>query len=72
MPCRSLLNDPAHGDDVLLPVTLERGDLDVLAGLRRLNDQPLANVHADVPGILSRAVGARGKQQVPGMRSLNE
>jgi hypothetical protein len=28
-------------------------------GLRHLNDHPLANVHADVPGILSRAVRAR-------------
>jgi hypothetical protein len=66
------LNDPAHGDDILLSVTLERGDVDVLAGLWRLNDHPLAKVHPDMPGVPGRAVGSRGKQQVPGMRSLNE
>src|SRR5450756_2235795 len=60
----SALDDPANGDGAFLPVAAERRDLDVLSGLGRLDDQPGADVHADVAGLRGRAVGAGCKQQV--------
>ena len=49
------------------PGQVEGVDLDVLAGLRGLDDLAAAEVHHDVARVRGGAVGAGGEQQVPGL-----
>lgn len=58
------LGDPADGDGALLPVALERGEHDVGAGVRSLDDEAVAEVHADVARAFGGAVEAGGGPEV--------